>query len=337
MCTTKNIHVYELKKYLHQKLHNIYVLLGENNSLLKKNQNIIQQFAFKKGFINTITIDIEKNQDWEKVILTYKIRNLFFQKTILVINLLIKNINTFIFKKIYKIFNLFNSDILTILKFHHLSNIIKNSIFFKNFQKKNYIISCYTPYNIDFILWIKYEIKERNIKMSKQAFLLLCKYYDGNTLYILNVLDMIFITFPNTYIELEMIKQIIVHFLDYSSLNWINYIFQFKTQKAISILSLFSKKKYNPLILVRSLQIDLTKLVYIKREKNININQLLKKHNICTIRHKFFIHAIHKINYFNLLKAITILLKIEINIKNNYNHFIWYQLKELTLTLNHAN
>lgn len=330
----KNIHLYELKKYLIQKLNTIYIFLGEDDSLSKKSQDIIKIFALKKGFLNTVQIDIEKDKDWEKIVIFYKKRNLFFQKTILVVNFLIKNINSILIKKICRIFTLLNSDILIILKFNHLSISIKNSKFFNQFQENNNIIICDPPYNSHLILWIKYEIEERKIQIEDQACYLLYKYYEGNTLFILNVLDMVIIRYPNTYITCQMIKKIIINCIDYSSLNLINYIFQFKTKKAISILDFFSKKKYNPLILVRSLQKDLFTLIYMKRENNVNVNNYLKKYNICTIRHKFFIHAFQKIDYYNLLKAIQILVKIEINIKKNYYYSVWNQFQELTLILN---
>ncbi|QCI24108.1 DNA polymerase III subunit delta [Buchnera aphidicola (Macrosiphoniella sanborni)] len=337
----KNIHLYELKKYLKKKLNTIYIFLGEDCCLLQKNQDLILQFAYKKGFFNIIKIDIEKDKDWEQVIIFYKTKNLFFQKTILVINCLIKKINIIFIKKINKILSLslLNLDILTILKLNHLSYYIKKKKFFNQFENKNNIISCFTPNDLNFILWIKYEIQEKNIQIEKQALFLLYKYYSGNTLFIYNILDIISITWPNSKITEKKIKKIIVDFVDYSSLHWIDYIFQFKTKQAIAVLYYFLKKKRNPLILIRALQKDLIKLMYIKRyikreDNRINIYSILEKYNICSTRHNMFINAIKKISDDNVFKVIQILLKIEINIKKNYNYNIWYKLQELTLILN---
>lgn len=164
---------------------------------------------------------------------------------------------------------------------------------------------------------------------------LLYKYYSGDTLFIYNILNVISITWPDISITYKDIKKIIINFFSYSAVHWINYIFQFQTQNAIAVLHFFDKKKYNPLVLVRTLQNDLIKLIHIKREnKNININRLLKKYNICSIRHIFFINAVQKISNLNLFQAIKILVKIEIHIKKNYNDNIWQKLEELTIILN---
>ncbi|QCI17831.1 DNA polymerase III subunit delta [Buchnera aphidicola (Acyrthosiphon lactucae)] len=314
------------------KLNSFYIFLGEDLFLLERNQDLILNFAYKKGFSEKVIIDIEKDKDWEKVILFYKNKNLFFKKTTLVVNFLIKKLNIVLVKHIHEIFSVLNLDILIILKFNHLSRFIEKNKFLNKFKKFN-IVSCFTPYNLHFINWIKYEIQEKNINIEEKAFLLLCKYYEGNTLFIYKILDILLITWPNSCITVEKIKKIIIDFFDLSPLHWINSIFQGQIEKAIYILNHFCKKKYNPLILVRSLQKDLFKLIYIRREKTIITNSLLDKNNIWHTRYKFFKNACKKINNNSLLKAIKILVKIEINIKKKYNTNVWNQLQELTLTL----
>ncbi|ADP66258.1 DNA polymerase III subunit delta [Buchnera aphidicola] len=328
----KNIYPNELKKSLMQKLHYFYIFLGEDFFLLEKNQDMILNFAYKKGFLEKIIIDVEKNQDWKKIILFYKTNNLFFKKTTLVINFLIKKLNVILIQNLNKMFSLLHPDILIILKFNHLSRFIQKNKSLKEFKNYN-IVSCFTPYNLNFINWIKYEIQEKKINIEEKAFFLLCKYYEGNTLFIYKILDMLFIIWPDTCITEKKIKKIIIEFFDVSPSYWINSIFQGKTEKSFYILNIFFKKKYNPIILVRSLQKDLLQLIHMKREKKISIYVMLEKYNIFVTRRKFFIKAFNKINNDSLLKAIQILVKIEVNIKKKYNNDVWNQLQELILIL----
>ncbi|QCI19997.1 MAG: DNA polymerase III subunit delta [Buchnera aphidicola (Brevicoryne brassicae)] len=323
----------KLKQNLIKKLNSCYVFLGEDFCLLEKNQNLILNFANQKGFTEIIIIDVEKNEDWKKIFNFYKKRNLFFKKTTLVVNLIIKKLNIQLIKNINEIHQLFHLDILIILKFNHLSCFFEKSKSFDVLKNHVDIISCFTPYNANFINWIKYEISEKNIKIEEKAFFLLCKYYEGNTLFIYKTLDTLSTTWPNTYIKVEKIKKIIINFLNFLPIHWINAIFQNHKIKAIYILDIFCKKQYNPLILIRSLQKDLLILIYIKREKQINIDMFLKKNNVGNIRYKFFKNALKKINNKKFLKAIRILLKIEISIKKQYNSSVWIQLFQLTLTL----
>ncbi|QCI20575.1 DNA polymerase III subunit delta [Buchnera aphidicola (Brachycaudus cardui)] len=323
----------QLKEHLIKNLYSFYVLLGEDFCLINKNQDLILKYANQKGFIETITIDIEQNKDWEKVIRFCQTRNLFFNKTILIINFIINTLNIVLIKNINKISFLLHIDILIILKLNHLSGSSQIKKILHTLQLNSNIVSCFTPYNLNFTNWVLYEIEEKNINIEKKAFFLLCKYYEGDTLFIYKILDILLMTYPNTCISVDEIKKIILDFFNFSELHWINAIFQGQIKKAMYILNTFHKKRHNPLILIRSLQKDLLKLIYMNREKNININMLLKQYNISSARHKFFMYALKKINNQNYFKAIRILVNIEINIKKKYNNSVWMQLQKLTLML----
>ncbi|QCI21160.1 DNA polymerase III subunit delta [Buchnera aphidicola (Hyperomyzus lactucae)] len=329
----KNIHLYELKEYLTKRLNFLYVFLGEDFFLLNKSQELILNFASQKGFLETSTIDIEKNKDWEKVILFYKKKNLFFQKTSLIINFIIKKLNIVLMKNINKISSLLNSDILMILKFNHLSLAIQKNKSLAQLKKNTDIVSCFTPYNLQFINWIKYEIQEKNINIEEKALFLLCKYYEGDTLFIYNVLSVLVITWPNTYITVDKIKKFIIDFFSFHPFHWINAILEGKIKKAIYILNFFRNHQYDVLVLIRSLQKDLLKLIYMKREKNININMFLVDEKISKKRCKFFIYGFKHINYNVLFEAIQMLVRIEMNIKQKNNSAVWNQLQKITLIL----
>ncbi|ANZ22639.1 DNA polymerase III subunit delta [Buchnera aphidicola (Diuraphis noxia)] len=327
------IHLDKFQQHLNNKLNSCYIFLGEDLFLLNKNQNLLLKFANQNGFTEIFTVNIENNQDWEKILNFCNKRNLFLKKTTLIINFSITYLNKKIIKSINEINSLFCSDILFLLKFNHLSHLFKNNQSLNIIKNYGNMISCCTPYNLDFINWIKYEINKKNIKIEEKAFFLLCKYYEGNTSFINDVLDFLFKTCPNISITIENMKKIITEFFNFLPLHWINAILQNNKEKAIYILHTFYQKKYNPLILIRILQKDLLILIYAKHEKIININMLLKKHNVWNTRYKFFKQAIENINYQNCLQAIKILLKIEINIKQKYSKSVWIQLYELTLTL----
>ncbi|QCI25072.1 DNA polymerase III subunit delta [Buchnera aphidicola (Rhopalosiphum padi)] len=329
----KIIYPEELKKKLIKKLNYCYILLGEDSFFLNKTEKLIFNIAKNKKFIEKNIINIEKAIDWNKVINFYKLKNLFFKKTILIINFIIKKLNPSLIKDINEIPFFKNKDILIILKFNELSGFIKKSKTLKVLMLESDIIYCSTPYEWAFKNWLQYEIKKRNLKITRESFSLLHKYYEGNALCAYQILDILLITWPNENIRIEKIKKIINQFSIFSPSNWINAIFNNDAEKAIYILDGFFKQKYNPLILIRSLQKDLLILLNMKREKKLDINIFLKKNNVWFNRSKFFINALRSIDFNNFLKIIRILLQIEIKIKKEYNNSVWIQLKTLTLLL----
>lgn len=329
----KFIYTEELKKKIIVHLNLFYIFLGEDLIFLNKNTKIILNHAKKKGFVENHIINIEKNTDWNQVIHFYNLNGLFSKKKTLVINFIIKNLNSFVIKNINKLFLVKNLDILTILKFNQLSNNFKYHLLTKKTVFNIDIIWCFTPYGLNFKKWLKYEIKEKKIKITENAFILLFKYYEGNTLFVSNILNMIDLIWKNQNITSKQIKNIINEFSFFTPSDWINAIFQNKIKKSIYILDSFRKQKYNPLILIRSLQKDLLILLKIKRAKKNNIDLFIKQENIFFNRIKFFKFAIELINFKNVFKVIRILLQIDIKIKEIYNYDVWIELKTLTLLL----
>ncbi|QCI17252.1 DNA polymerase III subunit delta [Buchnera aphidicola (Aphis helianthi)] len=329
----KFIYTEKLKKKIIKKFNLFYILLGEDLIFLNKNKKIILNCAKTQGFVENHVINIEKNTDWNKVINFYNSKNLFFKKKILIINLILKQLNSLLIQNINKLLSFENLDILTIVKFNQLSNNFKNYLLTQKNTLKTDIIWCFTPYGLTFKNWLKHEIKEKKIEITENAFLLLYKYYEGNTLLVHHILNMILLIWRNEYITSQKIKNIINKFAIFTPLDWINAIFQNKIEQAFYILDTFYKQKYNVLILIRSLQKDLLILINMKREKEINMNIFLKKNNVFLNRIKFFNFAIKSINFNNVLKVIRILLQIDIKIKIEYNHDVWMELKTLTLLL----
>ncbi|QFQ32256.1 DNA polymerase III subunit delta [Buchnera aphidicola] len=333
VCTYEIYTHRRIKKKIIKKLNFFYILLGEDLILLNNNQKIILNFAKKEYFKENYIINIEKNTDWNKVINFYNSNDLFFKKKVLVINLTIKIFNSVLIKNIKKLFFIKNIDILTIIKFNQLSNNFKNYL---STQKKVFnidIIWCFTPYGTNFKNWLKYEIKDKKIEITKNAFFLLFKNYEGNTLFIYHILNMIILIWKNENVTSQKIKYIINEFAVFTPSDWVNAIFYNEIEKAFYILDIFRKQKYNPLILTRALQKDLLQLIYIKREKITNINLFFKQNKIFFNRLKFFKFAIKSINFDNFLKVIRILLQIEMKIKEEYNSDIWIELKTLILLL----
>ncbi|QCI24491.1 DNA polymerase III subunit delta [Buchnera aphidicola (Muscaphis stroyani)] len=327
-----NIYPIELKNKLRQKFYNCYILLGEDSYLQYQSQDLILKFAKKKGFFKKTIIDIEKSENWIKVDHFYKKKDLFSQKKILIVNLIINSLDILSIKKIQKISSLSNLDVLLILKFNHLSFTFKKNQF-KRPQLNVIIIYCFTPNNFYFNNWIKYEINKRNLKIEKSAFLLLCKHYEGNTLFIHQILNMLSMIWPDKNITEKKIQTVINKFCNFFPSQLIDSIFNHDIERALYILNSFYKQKYNCLLLLRSLQKDLLILLLMKRKKNLNTKIFLKKNNVWDKRHSFFEKAFFHINYDNLCYSMTILLKIEIQIKKNNNFSIWMQLKTLILTL----
>ncbi|ALD15377.1 DNA polymerase III subunit delta [Buchnera aphidicola (Aphis glycines)] len=322
-----------IKKKIIKKLNFFYILLGEDLILLNNNEKIIFHFAKKEHFKENYIINVKENTDWNQVINFYNSNDLFIKKKILVINLTTKNFNSVLIQNIKKLFFIKNIDILTIIKFNQLSKNFTKYLSTRNKVFNTHVIWCFTPYGTNFINWLKYEIQEKKIEMTKNAFLLLCKNYEGNTLSIYHVLNMITLTWKNQNITSQKIQYIINEFSVFTPSDWINAIFYNQIDKAFYILDIFRKQKYNPLILIRSLQQDLLQLIYIKREKITNIDSILKQNKIFFNRLKFFKFAIKSINFSNFLKVIRILLQIEIKIKEEYNFDIWVELKTLILLL----
>ncbi|WP_343153423.1 hypothetical protein RJT62_01835 [Buchnera aphidicola (Mindarus keteleerifoliae)] len=148
---------------------------------------------------------------------------------------------------------------------------------------------------------------------------------------ILNIIELFYL--KNKNITLEEIDQLVVNNEETFPVTWSNSILSGDIKKSVKIINEIIYKKYNPLNLIRFFQKDLLLLIKFFFQ-NKKIEFFLKKENIKNNRFIYFMRCLKKNDLKKLYFALSLLIKIEINIKSNEKKFlIWSKLQNLSIFL----
>lgn len=328
------INVEKLKLDLKKSLNSCYILLGQDYFLIKKSIKYILNNAKKKKFNDYLTLTLDSNSDWNYLFYSFKTLNLFNKRRIFNIIIPKKSIFINFEKKIKYLISLLNKNLLLIISIYKLNISIKNNIFLKNINFNIIIVNCYKPRDHIMINWLINKFKKKFFKIEKKVIDLLCKYYEGNLLALEQILYKLLLIYPNEKITLLKVNNILDNIICFSSYKWIEAILERKIESAINILYELKKNNIEPIILLRILQKYIVK-IFILKKKMLSLKELIifKKTNFYMKNSYLFEKYINSITIHQLKNSILLMTKIEINIKNDNNNFVWIYFKILTVIL----
>ncbi|WP_343192047.1 DNA polymerase III subunit delta [Buchnera aphidicola] len=326
------IYSHNIPDILLHKLNTIYLIVGKNEFFIQFSEKILLKYAKKKFFYTKKEITITSNEQWKQLISIYSNNTIFSEKTIIIcqytLNIFEKDF-LFNFKKIS---NLSNPNILLIIKLNYIVYINYNINILNIIKKKSIIIFCNALLPNQYINWINYIITKKKLNIHQDSKKYIYKNYEGNLFELSNILNILKLLYPSTLIKINDIKNIVENLAIFTPQQWIDAILKNKKKQSINIIHRLSQQKYDPIILIRTLQKDLLILIYMIKNKSINLNIFFKEKKICSSRHIIFINACKKYTIIKLYKVIKIITCIELKIKEKYNNkTLWILLKKLTL------
>ncbi|BBI01341.1 DNA polymerase III delta subunit [Buchnera aphidicola (Nipponaphis monzeni)] len=317
---------------LNTQLNLFYLILGKENILIEESTKLIIQTAYKKEYTKKFFFILEKESDWLKIFFILKNKLLFNNKKVIIIIIKKNNVYNQLINNLKKIFNLISSDTIIIINYYSWS-IQYNSYKLNNFNTLGTIVNCSSLNNNQLKKWINFKIKSNKITIENQAKLILCKYYLNNLLELKQIIDIICLLWPNSYVTTLQIKKIINNSTNFSILNWIDAILSNQKKESLKILNNLIKNKFHPLMLIKALTNNLLILINMKRQNKISFNAFLQKNKVYKNRYCLFINACKKCTNTQLYKMIHIILLIETSIKKNINISIDNKLEDLSLIL----
>ncbi|WP_261979211.1 DNA polymerase III subunit delta [Buchnera aphidicola] len=239
-------------------------------------------------------------------------------------------------KQLVYLSNFINPDILLIIHKNVKENI-SNNVWFNIFQLKGTIIYCNSLIKQKTNIWINNKIYDSKINIHKNAKELLLKLYSGNILFLYNTINMLMLIWPKRLITIEKIKPFINNSTLFTPEEWIDSMLIGDLNKSIKILNNLFIQNYNQIVLIRSLQYNLITILMIQRKIFPNIYDILKMRKTSKSRYLTLIYFSRCENIEKINKSITLLTKIEINIKKKYETSIWNQLKILSCIISKKN
>lgn len=311
---------------------NIYLIFGEDIFLQQKTLSKILKIAKLKKFKESYTYNITKKTNWNEIYQKSKNLNLFSEKKIFILKFL-ENENP-ISKKILKLINFSNPNLLIILLGNKINQIKKNIILYKKIKKNCIYFNCSNLEKNKLFRWINKKSKKMSIKLTEDCKKLLCLYYERNLLGLEQILKNLLILYPDKNFSIKRIKKIIKNTTKFESYHWIESIFLGKTKRSLFILKKLKKEGMNLTILLYIIQKELILIFKIKQEINEKkINEIFNKYKIWNNKRLSMLTILNRLSTHKIQISIQLISKIELEFKKKHQKISWDKLEILTILL----
>lgn len=334
----KMIKIYpdQLEKIIKESLFNRYFLFGNDLFLLQESQDKIISQTKIKIFNEHYIAFLNVNTDWDAIFSFCCTTSLFSaRKTLLLIVSENIDLSSLIDKFVY-LFSLLNKDIIFIFRGMKLTRTQENSKWFKALSHNSIVIICETPEGNQLLNWANNYAKRINLTLNDESFKILCSCYEGNLLAMSQALERLLLIYPKENPTLIQVKLAINNDANFNLFNWIDAILDGNSKRAYHILQNLYIESIEPVILLRVIQKEVLFLLYVKREYQIETNQiriLLIQHKIWGNRKLLLERILKKLSLSQINQAVFLIKKIELTIKKDFNNLVWCDLKLLTFLL----
>lgn len=324
----------QLSSQLSDKLRTCYFILGNDPLLSQESIDKVCLVAKQQGFIERYTYSLDISTDWKSIYRLTESFSLFSSRQILILILPETDQRIIMEEKFLKLTELLHSDLLLILRGGKLTKAQENSVWYKKISKDGVYINCLTPEYSRLAQWVRKRAKEMYINLDKQANQLLCNCYEGNLFALNQVLERLFLLYPDGNLTLSRVKDMVNNTVNFTPYHWVDALLLGKVRRSWRILQELQYKDYEPVILLRIIQPELILLLILKQQNiNKDFKKIFDQYKIWQIRRPLIISALQRLSIRKVEIAVQLITQAELHLKQCYNHSIWQKLETLSMLL----
>ncbi|MXP51467.1 DNA polymerase III subunit delta [Pantoea sp. SoEX] len=324
----------ELGRHIHNKLGNVYAIVGNESTLINESADLINMVAKNNDFKEFFNFVIDSNTNWFYIFSIFSSIGLFNTKKVINLQFTEKTVDASTIKQLNILNKLLHSDILLVCRMTKLNKNEERTVWFKNFFKFSIVVSCWKLQTYQITTWIINQAKNMHLLVDNDAIKLLCQYYEGNLSALVQSLKTLQLQWPDGKVTESRIKKSISKSQIFVPINWVNALLEGNITKAIYILNHLERNDVEPIILLKSLQYDvmlLIKLFFYKKQKSLNV--IMENYSIWSTRRYLFNCALQRLDLIRLKIIGIFLIKVELDIKTKSSKGIWLQLELSSLLM----
>ncbi|PPI88717.1 DNA polymerase III subunit delta [Candidatus Pantoea edessiphila] len=333
------IYAQQLSTQLHKKLHNCYILIGNEPSLINESANLINTIAKKNGFGESFYFIIDNSTNWINLFIICNSLSLFNTKKVINLQFNEFSQNELITKQLNVLSKLLHPEILFIYRIGKLNKNDESSIWFKIISRCGISVLCWKLELNNLYKWVEIRAKDMKLSIDDNSIKLLCHYYEGNLSALTQTMKMLCLQWPDRKLTLSRVKLSISKTQCFSSIVWVNALLEGNIIRAIKILNELERSNNEAILLLNTLQRDILILVklhyYQQKQKPLCV--VMDNCNVWKQRRYLFKYALKRLDTTNLQTIIHLLIKVETSIKQNYTKIVWLQFEMLSFLLCNSN
>ncbi|MGK2946575.1 MAG: DNA polymerase III subunit delta [Candidatus Malihini olakiniferum] len=317
-----------------KELRACYLLFGNDPFLLQESLDKLHHYAFGQGFTEHFSFTLDQNNSWDAIFSACQTLSLFAARQSLLLQLPENGPSDAMAENLVKLAELLHQDILPILRGNKLIKKQENSAWFKALLQNGVIINCMTPERAQLPRWVSQRAKKRKMQLDDAAMQLLCYYYEGNLLALMQALEHLSLLYPDGKLTLPRVEKAVNNTARFKTFHWLDAVLAGKSERAWYVLQNLQAEDSEPVMLLRTLQRELTLLVTLQRSMfSTPLRILFDQHKVWKNRRALLTQALQRLNAHQLQQAMHLLTQLELTLKQDYSQPIWPEIETLTLLL----
>ncbi|WJV63775.1 DNA polymerase III subunit delta [Pectobacteriaceae bacterium CE70] len=324
----------QLAAQLREGLRGCYLTFGNEPLLLQESLDNIRAVAQQQAFHEHFSFTLDNNTDWDAIFSTCQSLSLFASRQTLLLVLPENGPSASMNEQLVKLSELLHPDILLMLRGNRLTKSQENSVWFKTLSQNSVYIPCITPEQEQLPRWVAQRAKTMKLELDDPASQLICYYYEGNLLALVQALERLSLLYPDGKLTLPRVEHTVDDAAHFTPYHWLDALLGGKSKRAWHILQQLRQEECEPVILLRTVQRELLLLLTLKRQMSATpLRALLDQHKVWQNRRALLTQALQRLSLLQLQQAIGLLAKLEITLKQNYGQSVWSELETLAMIL----
>ena len=323
-----------LADQLSKQLHPIYLLFGSEPLLLQESRQAIQQSAKQHGFEERHRFAIDASFDWHQVYDCCQALSLFSSRQLIELELPESGVNAAIAKELINVAELLHPDILLVVIGSKLTKAQESAKWFKTLSSQGCWVNCLTPDIQRLPQFVQSRCRALGLKPDAEAVQMLAQWHEGNLFALTQSLEKLVLIYPDGELTLVRLEESLSRHNHFTAFHWIDALLAGKGNRAQRILRQLEAEGTEAVILVRTVQKELTQLLQMQTlAQQSTIAQVFDQYRIWQNKRPLYSAALQRLSIYRLHALMQLLAKIEILTKTQYDQSSWPLLHQLSVEL----
>ncbi|WP_392561683.1 DNA polymerase III subunit delta [Orbus sturtevantii] len=309
-----------------------FFTIGNDPYLQYVTQDQIKKKLSSQGIAEQIIFTIDNQTDWDQIYQSSQALSLFSNQILLILQFGETALTTTISKKLDELTDNLSPDIRLLISLTKLTKAQENTSWFKALSELSIVVNCNAPDLQQLPLWVNQQLQRLSLTIEKQGIDLLCYYYEGNLLAMVQILEQLKLLYPNGKISYDQLEQNINDSAIFTPYHWFDALIMGKTKRSMHILQQLKINDVEPLILLRVIQRELILLINLK--KHMQSHDLKAAYDIYKVwqnRRNIITPYLNRTDLAQLYQTLQKMAEIEIILKHDYQSPVWQQFDTLNM------
>lgn len=323
-----------LNEQLEKRLAGVYLLFGNEPLLIQESLQAIRKVAQVHGFEERHQFHVDANLNWHDVADCCQALSLFSTKQIIELTFNDAAPNANAAKELTALAEQLHPDVLLLVIGNKLTKAQENSKWFKTLYAQGCWVNCLTPDIQRLPQFVQMRCRSLGLKPDPEAVQMLAQWHEGNLLALTQSLEKLALIYPDGQLTLVRLETALSRHNHFTVFHWVDALLAGQANRAQRILRQLAAEGVEPVLLLRSIQKELTTLFTMARQmQQTPLTRIFDQYRIWQSKRPLYNAALSRLSPTMLQRALHTLVQAEIQTKTQYDDSPWSLIQQLSVQL----